>query len=300
MRTPPALTGCGARADTRPIPDVHRGLQERIGMQAPPASIAATGDSIARRAAAHMELVFRTLTRADGGEIERDHVRWITREAHPMGNVVIFAVAAAADVARAAAGPLVALDVPSCAIFPQGADASTVPSLAALGFADAGAIPAMAVDIDALAPTALPSGYAFARATGGPSGEAWAIALAAGYGLPLGLGRRFAPPRADAGEGSDTEVHYFAIVRDGRTVATSMLFLADGLAGVYCVATLADERGKGLGAHVTAQALRVARDLGYRVGVLQSSAAGHGVYRRLGFADVSSIPMVVRLPAAAA
>jgi ribosomal protein S18 acetylase RimI-like enzyme len=73
--------------------------------------------------------------------------------------------------------------------------------------------------------------------------------------------------------------------------------LADGLAGIYCVATLPAERGKGLGAHVTAEALRRAHAMGYRVGILQSSAAGHTIYLRLGFEDKLSVPMFIRMPA---
>lgn len=77
-----------------------------------------------------------------------------------------------------------------------------------------------------------------------------------------------------------------------------MLYLADGLAGIYCVATLPAERGKGLGAHVTAESLRAALPLGYGVGVLQATEAGHGVYRGLGFTDVGSVPMFIRMPGA--
>ena len=50
------------------------------------------------------------------------------------------------------------------------------------------------------------------------------------------------------------------------------------------------------GAHVTAETLRVAQGLGYGVGVLQSSAAGHSVYESIGFRDVSSVPMFIRIP----
>lgn len=79
-------------------------------------------------------------------------------------------------------------------------------------------------------------------------------------------------------------------------VATSVLFLADGLAGIYCVATLPEEHGRGLGKHVTAEALRVAHRLGYGVGVLQSSTAGHSVYQSLGFRDFDTVPMFIRMP----
>jgi GNAT superfamily N-acetyltransferase len=157
-------------------------------------------------------------------------------------------------------------------------------------------MPAMAVDIERLAPTALPPGYSFVRVGEGSSGKAWTEALAVGYGLPPGLARRFSPEELGADMASDAATQYFSIVRDGRTVATSMVFLADGLAGIYCVATRPEERGKGLGAHATAEALRTARRQGYGVGVLQSSPAGHSVYLGLGFEDVAEVPMFVRLP----
>ena len=74
-------------------------------------------------------------------------------------------------------------------------------------------------------------------------------------------------------------------------VCTSFVFLADGVAGIYCVATVPEERGKGLGAYATAEPLRLVRELEYRVGVLQSSPAGHSLYRKLGFADVGEVPL---------
>jgi GNAT superfamily N-acetyltransferase len=79
-------------------------------------------------------------------------------------------------------------------------------------------------------------------------------------------------------------------------VAISLCFLADGLAGIYSVATLREKRGKGLGGHDTAEALRAAQELGYRVGVLQSWEEGHSVYRRLGFEDFGGVPMFIRKP----
>ncbi len=155
----------------------------------------------------------------------------------------------------------------------------------------------MAVDIERLSATALPSGYGCVRVGAGEAGSAWSETLAVGYGLPPGLARMFSPEALGADMADDAPVQFFAIERDGRTVATSMLYLADGLAGIYCVATLPEERGKGLGAHATAEPLRIAHRFGYRVGVLQSSTAGHSVYLGLGFRDVGGLPMFVRMPA---
>ena len=70
---------------------------------------------------------------------------------------------------------------------------------------------------------------------------------------------------------------------DGRTVATSRIAIAGGVAGLYAVTTLPDARGRGIGRAMTLAALAAGREIGYRIGVLQSSDDGLPVYRRIGF-----------------
>jgi hypothetical protein len=70
---------------------------------------------------------------------------------------------------------------------------------------------------------------------------------------------------------------------DGDPVAVSALFLAEGLAGIYNVATRPERRGCGYGAGVTWAAALVGREQGASQSILQSSEAGEPVYRRMGF-----------------
>jgi predicted GNAT family acetyltransferase len=84
----------------------------------------------------------------------------------------------------------------------------------------------------------------------------------------------------------DAPLRFFAIRRNGKAVAAWMLYLADGLAGICCVVTREEERGKGFGAHVTAEPLRAARRLGYRVGELQSSPATSAAVNAMTMRDI--------------
>lgn len=259
-------------------------------------SIAATRDEIGARAVRHLDTAFRVIMRPPAAEHRPDFMRFITGELHPLGNAAIVSNPNDPAVTRAAAAPLQESALPAAVLFSEGVTAEAAQTLEAMGFAPHGAMPAMAVDIDAMGDTALPTGYTWARVGAGSDGSAWADTLATGYDIPVGLARLFSPVAMGADMAPDAAVQFFAVLKDGETVATSLLFLADGLAGIYSVSTLAAERGRGLGAHATAQALRAARQLGYRVGVLQSSPAGHSIYRKLGFQDFGEVPMFVRMP----
>ncbi len=85
--------------------------------------------------------------------------------------------------------------------------------------------------------------------------------------------------------GHDTSVHFYFGLFDGKPVATSLLYLGGGVAGIYNVATIPEARKQGIGSALTRAPLLDARAWGYRIGILQSTAMGLNLYRRLGFKE---------------
>lgn len=164
--------------------------------------------------------------------------------------------------------------------------------LLAAGFAFGGSEPGMAVDLHALRPGGpAPAGLTIERVRDGAELATWSAALARGFGegereatwvdgVYLGFGF----------EANSPWRHYLARL-DGEPVGTSTVFLGAGVAGSYFVMTVPEHRGRGIGAAVTLAGLYEARELGYRIGVLGSSTAGHSVYARIGFRDYCTIDM---------
>ena len=80
----------------------------------------------------------------------------------------------------------------------------------------------------------------------------------------------------------DTWRHFLGIL-DGKPVATTSLCLGGEIGGIYHVVTLPGARGRGVGAAITAAAMRDAADAGCAVAALQSSEMAVSVYRSIGF-----------------
>ncbi len=119
----------------------------------------------------------------------------------------------------------------------------------------------------------------------------WINTMVAGSGLPDMVRELLVGLYMQRGFSRQENVRYYLASRDGQPVASALLFLGGGAAGIYNVATVPNARRQGIGAAVTVAALRAARDLGHTLGVLQSSQMGENVYRRLGFQEYCRFPL---------
>jgi ribosomal protein S18 acetylase RimI-like enzyme len=168
-------------------------------------------------------------------------------------------------------------------VMPQSRPADLAARLTSRGFALWGGDLGMAVDLGGVpAAVPLPSGVTVERVETTEGMFDWLRAFGRGFGidearlaiyssLPLGV-----PP-------SQSRFRFFLARAAGLPTATSLWFPADDAAVLDEIATVPEQRRRGMATAVTHAALADARVAGYRTAVLVASEAGVPVYRRLGF-----------------
>lgn len=148
--------------------------------------------------------------------------------------------------------------------------------------------PGMAIDLTKLQPIEISSKDLTIRTVSNLAElQVWTRTFFQGYELPLEFTQIYFEMIASLGTG--LPLRYYLGYQDDQPVAASTLFLAAGVAGIYNVATLQADRGKGFGTALTLAPLLDAKSAGYQVGVLQSSEKGYNIYRRLGFWQVCAM-----------
>jgi GNAT superfamily N-acetyltransferase len=155
--------------------------------------------------------------------------------------------------------------------------------------------PVMAVDLDRVTPGEPVPGLVIRPVTDDDLGD-WVRAYGPSFGVApeqFGPVTRMERQRPD----QDASLVRLAGWLDGRIVATSVLLDRCGVAGVYAVTTVDGYRRRGIGAAMTAAALRAGRARGRRTGTLQASSMGQRVYRRMGFEVVAEYQIFTLPPA---
>jgi len=116
---------------------------------------------------------------------------------------------------------------------------------------------------------------------------------AAGFGVPEEHVAALFTPRIAAMPG----VSIYLARAGGRPVSTATVWVGDGTAGVFNVATPPDDRGRGYGRAVTTHAIREGFGSGADLAWLQASPLGAPVYRAMGFRQVETY-LILGRPAA--
>jgi hypothetical protein len=104
--------------------------------------------------------------------------------------------------------------------------------------------------------------------------------LSAGFGMPRELADLVSGPWLFSGTASKGLI---GMVR-GEPTGSAAVFVSEGVAGIYNIATVPPGRGKGVGAAMTWAAVRAGQEAGATCAILQSSEQGEPVYGRMGFA----------------
>ena len=132
---------------------------------------------------------------------------------------------------------------------------------------------------------AVPDGYTITPVTDAAGVHDVLEAVAVPFDLPDEIASVLAHPETVLSPNTGAVV---ARDGDGRPVAAAWTLVSHGVAGIGLVGTLEHARGRGLGAAVTWEAMRLGYEMGATRAALQASGMGHPVYLRMGFRDVGS------------
>ena len=116
--------------------------------------------------------------------------------------------------------------------------------------------------------------------------------LAEGYPIPMEIGAMLMRGIHLAGARSGGRFANFLATVGGRPAACSSVCVDDGVAGIYCVATLEPFRGQGLGSLVTRMAMEHGRRWGASHALLHATPMGTPVYKQIGFRTLCHIPLL--------
>lgn len=143
--------------------------------------------------------------------------------------------------------------------------------------------PGMAVDLHDLKEQPLPPGLTIEQVRDEATLQTWLRIMIAGSELLEEALTVLLSILSRYGFKDNPAVHFYLGRLNNQPVATSLLFLGGGVAGIYNVATLPEVRKRGIGTALTLFPLLQAREHSYRIGTLQSTEMGLHVYQRLGF-----------------
>src|ERR1035437_7498985 len=83
----------------------------------------------------------------------------------------------------------------------------------------------------------------------------------------------------------DDKVKMFLGKYNSIPVASSLMYLSKGVAGLYMIATSNEYRKKGFGSAITSFPISEAKKMNCQTAILHATPAGRGIYKKIGFVD---------------
>ena len=114
-----------------------------------------------------------------------------------------------------------------------------------------------------------------------------AAVLAAGYQIPLESALRAVPLETARVPG--IEIHLARV--EGKAVSTVSTTRHDRIVGIWAMATLPEQQGKGVGKALLSQVMDAHRHRGAETFFLGATPAGFPLYERLGYRDFGAMQM---------
>jgi GNAT superfamily N-acetyltransferase len=236
---------------------------------------------------ANLYAFFKSMRHSPAATVhQRDYgFQWHTAIPHPWFNGILVSRPPAENAAQAIGETLAYFRSREVSSFtwwlaPHLEPSAWAEHLLPLGFQYDHQTPGMAIDLADLPPKS-PHPLVIRRVEDRQTLSEWVDTFLLGFEMPASM----APAILALFEGLGINLpirHYLGYLED-EPLAVSSLFLGEGVAGVYDVATRAAARGQGIGSRMTLAPLYAARQMGYQTGILQSSQMGYPIYQRLGF-----------------
>jgi GNAT superfamily N-acetyltransferase len=168
---------------------------------------------------------------------------------------------------------------------PSTRPADLATSLQAHGFVHDEDVTGIAMDLSRLRDIPLPPGLDIREVDDEQDLRTWCDTMVTAFEMPGAVSETYLRWALSLNPEDRSSVHFYIARLDGVPVATHLLVLSAGAAGVHFLGTLPTARGKGVGTAVACNTFREGRTRGYRVGVTEVEAAALEMGHRLGFKD---------------
>ncbi|WP_414470196.1 GNAT family N-acetyltransferase [Methanobacterium sp. ACI-7] len=143
---------------------------------------------------------------------------------------------------------------------------------------------AMAIDLKTLDPSFdTPKCLEIKEVTNLEELKIWTDILVKSFEFPL-FGDSYKKYFINAGL-NNLNFNYYLGFFNGKPVTTSILFKGEGAAGLFYIGTINEARRKGIANAMVNYLLRLSKNEGYNICVLQASEIGYHLYKKIGFKE---------------